>query len=295
MTDNVLIFGSSGQDGYYLRMLCEKKGYTVIGVSRSEGDWIRGSVSDKALVYDLIKKYQPYCVFHLAANSSTSHDIIYENNETICNGSINILEAVYTCSKHTKVFLSGSGLQFVNTGLPIKETDDFFAGSPYAAQRIFTTYLARYYRTLGVQAYVGYFFHHDSPLRADRHLNIKIVKAALRIKGGSNEKISIGNIDVIKEFNHASDMMEAIWILVNQESVFETVIGSGKGYPIGKWIEVCSEILGFDVKQFVEIKQGFNSEFESLISNPITIMSIGWKPAYDIVSLAESIIHGKQQ
>lgn len=290
MTNVVLIFGISGQDGHYLKKICELKGYTVIGVSRSAGDWIQGTVADRELVFELIKKHQPFCVFHLAANSSTRHDLIYENNETICNGSINVLEAVYQFSKESKIFLSGSGLQFLNTGSPIRETDSFFAGSPYAAQRIYTSHLARYYRTLGLQVYVGYFFHHDSPLRQERHLNIKIVKAALRIKTGGKEKISIGNIDVIKEFNHASDMMMAIWLLVNQPVVFETVIGSGKGYKISDWINECSSILGVNIQEYMEILPEFKAEFDRLVSDPSTLIGLGWKPAFNIRLLAEDII-----
>lgn len=290
MTKDILIFGMSGQDGFYLKKICEARGYNVIGVSRSAGNWLQGSVTNKGLVVDLIINHQPYCVFHLAANSSTRHDLIYENNETICNGSIHILEAVYKHSKHTKVFLSGSGLQFLNKGLPIKETDEFFASSPYAAQRIYTTYLARYYRTLGIQTYIGYFFHHDSPLRADRHLNIKIVNAAIYIKAGNEEIIELGNTDVIKEFNHAADMMNAIWILVNQGKIFEAVIGSGKGYTISDWIEICAEITGINLHKFVTIKNGFIAEFDKLICDPVTISKLGWIPAYNIRTLAATII-----
>lgn len=293
MSKSIIIFGAAGQDGYYLKQLCEKNGYSVIAVSRSQGDWVQGSVADKELVFELIRQHQPYCVFHLAANSSTRHDLVYENNETICTGSIHILEAVYQHSRHSRVFLSGSGLQFVNKGVPIKETDDFFAGSPYAAQRIYTTYLARYYRTLGVQTYVGYFFHHDSPLRSDRHLNIMIVNAALRIQGGSNEVIEIGNPDVIKEFNHAVDLMQAIWLLVNQEKMFEAVIGSGKGYTIRNWIDLCSDITGVNLNDFVQIKNGFVAEFGQLVSEPSVITGLGWKPFYDIKALAADIIEQK--
>lgn len=290
MTKNILIFGISGQDGFYLNGICEAQGYNVIGVSRSSGKWLQGSVADKELVVDLIINHQPCFIFHLAANSSTSHKLIYENNETICNGSIHILEAVYKHSKHTKIFLSGSGLQFINRGLPIIETDEFFAASPYAAQRIYTTFLARYYRTLGIQTYMGYFFHHDSPLRSDRHLNIKIVNTALNIKAGRKEIIELGNIEVIKEFNHALDMMNAIWLLVNQEEVFEAVIGSGKGYTINNWIEICAEIIGINLHQYVTIKNGFMADFDTLICDPVTISKLGWVPFYCIKLLAKTII-----
>jgi GDPmannose 4,6-dehydratase len=295
MTGNIIIFGISGQDGFYLKRLCESKGFEVIGISRSAGDWVQGSVTDKELVSDLIKKHQPYCVFHFAANSSTRHDIIYENNETICKGNIHILEAVHQYSRQSKVFLSGSGLQFVNKGIPVKETDEFFAGSPYAAQRIYTTYLARYYRTLGVQAYLGYFFHHDSPLRADRHLNIKIINAALGIKAGRKEFIELGNVNVVKEYNHAADMMNAVWLLIGQDQVYETVIGTGKGYRIQDWIDVCSMLTGVSLNDYIIINEGFKAEFDLLTADPSTIYKLGWEPRYDIYQLAQDIIDSKNK
>ena len=290
----ILIFGISGQDGFYLKKLCEAKGYQVIGVSRSDGDWIQGSVTDKTLVYELIKIHQPFCVFHFAANSSTKHNLIYENNETICEGSIHILEAVHQYSRQSKVFLSGSGLQFVNNGIPVKETDEFFAGSPYAAQRIYSAYLARYYRTLGIQAYIGYFFHHDSPLRTERHLNIKIINAALRIKAGSNEFIELGDTDVIKEYNHAADIMNAVWILITQDEVYETVIGSGTGYKIQDWIDVCSQLTSVTLNDYIIPNKEFKAEFNLLIADPTTLCKLGWNPYYDIYQLAQDIIESKK-
>jgi GDPmannose 4,6-dehydratase len=289
----VLIFGISGQDGFYLKRLCENKGYEVIGISRSAGGWIQGSVTNKEVVFDLIQKHQPYCVFHFAANSSTNHDLIYENQSPICDGSIHILEAVHKYSRQSKVFLSGSALQFVNKGVPVKETDEFFAGSPYAAQRIYTSYLARYYRTLGLQAYLGYFFHHDSPLRAERHLNIKIITAALRIKAGRKEFIKLGNANVVKEYNHAADMMNAVWLLIEQDHVYEAVIGSGKGYKIQEWIDVCSLLTGVSLNDYIIMNEGFKADFNLLTADPSTIHKLGWEPCFDIYQLAQDIIDSK--
>jgi GDPmannose 4,6-dehydratase len=293
MSGKIIIFGIAGQDGHYLKQLCEQEGHEVIGVSRSNGNWLQGSVADKKLVFELIQQHQPYCIFHLAADSSTRHDLIYENNETICDGSIHILEAVYQTSKHSRIFLSGSGLQFVNRGVPIKETDEFFAGSPYAAQRIYTTYLARYYRSLGVQTYVGYFFHHDSPLRSERHLNIKIINAALRIKQGSKELISLGDPNVIKEFNHAHDLMRAIWMLVRQDTEVEAVVGSGKGYAISDWIDVCSAIIDVELKDHIQKNEGFKAEFDQLTCDPAVLTGLGWTPKYDIDGLAKDIVNNQ--
>jgi len=129
---NALIFGANGQDGFYLNQLCGEKKIGVIGVSRSHSNWAQGSVSDFNYVENLIKKEQPEYIFHLAANSSTKHDALFENHETISTGTLNILESVKRHCPESRVFLTGSGVQFKNKGLPIKETDEFDANSPYS-------------------------------------------------------------------------------------------------------------------------------------------------------------------
>src|SRR5690606_24524349 len=149
-------------------------------------------------------------------------------------------------SRHTRVFLSGSALQFRNDGAPIREDSAFEASSPYAVARIQSVYAARYYRKQGIKAYVGYFFHHDSPKRSDRHLSMRIVRAVQRISRGELATIPIGNLDTVKEFNFAGDLVEALWELVNQDQVFEAVLGSGKGYPIRRWLETCFSLIGQD-------------------------------------------------
>ncbi|HOV11632.1 MAG TPA: NAD-dependent epimerase/dehydratase family protein, partial [Bacteroidales bacterium] len=138
-----VVFGIHGQDGYYLNNILQKNNVQVIGVSRSEGNWVRGDVSNRTFVEELIRNHQPDYVFHLAANSTTRHDALFENHETISTGTLNILEAVYRYSPGTKVFLSGSAMQFENKGLPIDEQTPLSASSPYAVARIQSVYAGR--------------------------------------------------------------------------------------------------------------------------------------------------------
>ncbi|MFM7853736.1 MAG: GDP-mannose 4,6-dehydratase, partial [Flammeovirgaceae bacterium] len=189
-----LIFGVNGQDGFFLSKFLLSEGIEVLGVSRTNSKWILGSVADFNFVHNLIKKERAEYVFHLAANSTTNHHALFENNQTIIDGTINILEAVYRHSPHSKVFISGSGLQFQNRSLPIKETDPFNAASAYSFARISSVYAARYYRSLGLKTYIGYFFNHDSPLRSDRHVNQKIVQTLKRIVNGSKENLELHDI-----------------------------------------------------------------------------------------------------
>ena len=132
---NALIFGASGQDGRYLAAECAARGITPVGVSRA-GAPVRGDVADRAQVLALVRAHRPAYVFHLAAASTTRHEALFENHATIATGALNVLEAVRLEAPAARVFLAGSGVQFVNTGAPISERDPFAPSSPYAVSRI---------------------------------------------------------------------------------------------------------------------------------------------------------------
>lgn len=282
-----IIFGIGGQDGFYLKQILTRQGIEVIGISRSVGDWITGDIGNFDFVSNIIRESQPQYVFHFAANSTVRHDVLFENHHSISTGSLNVLESCFKFSKHTKVFLSGSAVQFENSGSAINELTPFLASSPYAVDRISSVYAARYYRTLGLGVYVGYFFNHDSPLRTDRHVNQKIVSAVKRIKSGISEKLEIGDLSVRKEFNYAGDMMEAIWILVNQQLEFEAVIGSGNDYCIEDWVKACFSKVSLNWNDFVVVNPNFKSEYKVLVSDPSIIMSLGWKPKTNFQQLVD--------
>lgn len=283
-----IIFGSNGQDGFYLSNLLQQNGIEVIGVSRKKADII-GLVQDRELVYKLVKLHQPEYIFHLAANSTTKHEALWDNHEAISTGSLNILEAVKEYSIRSKVFLSGSGLQFENHGKPISENDAFSHSSPYVVSRNHSVYAARYYRTLGVEAYIGYFFNHDSPRRSNRHMAQKIAHYCKTIKDQSG-KLEIGNIDVKKEWTFAGDIVEAVWLFVNQTKYYETILGSGKAYSIKEWLEICFNHIGKDWREYVVIKNNFISEYNILVSNPKKIYSLGWNPKVSIKDLAAMML-----
>jgi GDPmannose 4,6-dehydratase len=196
-----LIFGISGQDGYYLTHLLKANAVKVIGISRKNTHF-KGDISDFDFVDSLVTRFQPDYIFHFAANSTTHHSALFENHQSISTGTLNILESVRLHSPASRVFLSGSAMQFKNTGLPIDEGTLFEASSAYSVARIQSVYAARYYRnTFGIKIYIGYLFNHDSPLRSEKHVNQKIVNAVKRIGNGNLEKLSLGNIEVKKEFN----------------------------------------------------------------------------------------------
>ncbi|MGA2677996.1 MAG: GDP-mannose 4,6-dehydratase [Sedimentisphaerales bacterium] len=292
---NAIIFGAGGQDGYYLEQICRSRGIDVIGVSLWGPARIRGDIADFAVVERIIAENKPDYVFHLAASSTTRHDALFENHSAISTGTINILEAVKRHSPASKVFITGSGVQFKNNGKPISEADEFEANSPYSVARIQSVYAARYYRSLGIRTYVGYLFHHESPFRDESHVSKMITNAVQRISSGSQEKITLGDLSVKKEWTFAGDTVEGMFTLVQQDEVFEAVIGSGVPYSIENWLEVCFGIIGRKWNDYVILREGFKSEYPLLVSNPFKIHQLGWSPKISFRQLAEIMINYSPQ
>lgn len=281
-----LIFGINGQDGYYLSQILTEKGISVTGVSRSATEWLQGDVGDRSFVTELIKKEKPDYIFHLAANSRINHELLFEHQSTIVNGTLNILEAVWQYSPSSRVFITGSGFQFLNTGNPINEETIFSPNNVYSLARIQSVYAARYYRTKGLMVYIGYLFHHDSPYRSHGHLNKKIVDAAKSAAAGKKISIEIGDIAVEKEFGYAADIAAGIWHLIQQNEIYEACLGTGKAYKIERWLDLCFSIVGKDWKEYVKLKSDYTPDFRRMLSDPSLINRSGWKAAVDITDLA---------
>jgi GDPmannose 4,6-dehydratase len=286
-----IVFGINGQDGAFLAKLCKYRGVDVVGIARNVPAVEADDVSKYEFVESLILKCSPDYVFHLAALSTTRHKALFENHAAISTGTLNILEAVKRHCPDCRVFITGSGVQFKNIGNPISEKDPFAATSAYAVARIQSAYAARYYRQLGIKAYVGYLFHHESPLRNSSHLCQMIAEAVKRIKQGSQERIKLGDISVRKEAAFAGDIVDGIFTLVNQDDVFEATIGTGVAYSIQDWLEVCFTKIGKDWRDFVDVaSDGFKPEYHTLVSDPTTIRSLGWTPKVGFDALAEMML-----
>lgn len=286
----IFIVGINSQDSYYLKKYLGARA-DVNGLSRTSGTAIQGCVSDFECVSACIKKYKPDYVFHFAADSTTRHDSLFSNHEAISTGTLNILESVRLHSPQSRVFLSGSAVQFANNGEPINESTPFAATSPYAVARIHATYAGRYFReTFGLRVYTGFFFNHDSPLRSERHVNQKIAAAAARIAAGSKERLRLGDITVRKEFNFAGDIVSAVWTLVSQDAIFEAVLGSGDVHTLEEWMHCCFSLVGLDWREHVDIEPEFQAEYAKLVSDPSLIKSLGWQPQTSFTALADMML-----
>jgi GDPmannose 4,6-dehydratase len=285
-----LIFGANGQDGYYLDKLLKQKGIRTIGISRS-GHWVNGDITDWTFVKEIITVERPDYIFNFAANSTTRHDVLFENHYTISTGSLHILEAARKAIPGCKIFLSGSGLQFENRGMPINENTPFEGRNAYAVERIHSVYAARYFRLLGLQVYIGYFFNHDSPRRSERHVSKMITEAVKRIKKGSKEQIEIGDLTTKKEWGFAGDIVKAVWCLVNQQMHYEAVLGTGKVFSIQDWVEECFRQVGLSWQPYIRKMEGFKPEYPLLVSDPSRIKALGWQPETSFTKLATLMLN----
>lgn len=284
-----LIFGGSGQDGFYLSKICREQGFEPMVISR-HGGHVQADVADGKAVEGLISTHHPELIFHLAASSTTRHDALFENHAAIATGTLNILESVRKHFPNAKVFIAGSGVQFENHGKPISESDAFSPTSAYAVSRIYSVYAVRYFRKMGIKVYVGYLFHHESPLRKPIHVSQKIAQLACRVAQGSTEICEIGDLSVRKEWTFAGDIARGIFTLVSQDRVFEAVIGSGKTHSILDWAKACFEVVGKNWQDHIREQESFQPEYRYLCSNPSTIKALGWEPVMSFKQLASLMV-----
>ncbi|MDW8347195.1 MAG: GDP-mannose 4,6-dehydratase [Bacteroidia bacterium] len=291
MQNKAIIFGASGQDGIYMKELCLRKGIETIAVARSSGNDVCGSVADFALVRELIRLHKPAYIFHFAANSTTKHEALFENHETIATGTLNILESVKQYSPASKVLIVGSGVQFENRGQPISENTPFAANNAYAIARIQSVYAARYFRQIGIRVYVAYLFHHESPYRHHKHVSKMITNSILNILRGVEEKIFIGDAFVEREWGFAGDIVEGIFTLINQDDIFEAIIGTGIGHTILDFLTCCFQIAQLEIDKYVDFGKDFIPEYKRLVSNPALIHSLGWQHKVNLKNLAYLMLY----
>lgn len=279
-----IIFGSSGQDGYYLSKLLLRHKVNVLGVSRSSGDII-GSVSDLKLVSDLLNQYRPDYIFHLAAKSSTKEEYNVTNFHSIEVGTFNILESVKKQGLKTKIFISGSAYQFKNLNEPIHENTELNSDNFYSFARNQSLELSRFYRKEhGLTVYFGFLFNHDSPRRPENFFCQKIMKLAHGCKNKNlSNKIHVGDLSYRREYSFAGDIMKAVIIFVMQDKVHEVVIGSGLAFSLKEWVFKCFEKYDLNCHDFIEYE--FADSKKILVSSPKLIKSLGWAPDNDMESL----------
>lgn len=291
MNKKAVIFGAAGQDGYYLSRLCENAGVSVTGVVRkgATGGQVEGDVSDQPFVSDLISSLCPNYIFQFAAVSSTRSEYLFENQRAIVSGTLNVLAAAHEHSPDSRVFIPGSALQFQNDGEPISEAFPRISENQYSLARNQSLEITRYFRGLGLKAYFGYYFHHDSPKRGVDHVAQKVATFAREFREGQSEVLEIQDPRFCKEWTFAGDTVAATWLLVNNDEVFEAVIGTGEIRSISEWIDLCFEKKGIDREKYVRSSEAGECSLPYRAESSV-LRRLGWQPTVSFEQFGEMML-----
>ena len=261
-----LICGVGGQDGAYLSRLLLGKGYRVFGTSRdaqggSFANLQRLGVSDRVCmlsmapedfrsVFMAIKACEPDEVYFLAGQSSVglSFEQPAETIQSFTLGTLNVLEACRMMDKPIKQYHAGSSECFGDSSdLPATEITPFSPRSPYAVAKASAYWLVNNYRqAYGLFACTGILFNHESPLRPRRFVTQKIVQTAKRIAAGSSEKLTLGRMDISRDWGWAPDYVEAMWLMLQQEMPDDFVIATGHTFSLQEFVATAFELLDLD-------------------------------------------------
>ena len=267
-----LICGVSGQDGAYLAKLLLGKGYQVWGTSRDaqvasldnlKALGILGSVTPLSMaqtdfrsVLNSLIRSDPDEVYFLSGQSSVglSFDQPAETMESVSLGALNMLEAVRFMGKPIKVYHASSSECFGDVGQKrATESTPFRPRSPYGVAKASAHWLVTNYReAYGLFACNGILFNHESPLRPTRFVTRKIIATACRIAKGAKETLTLGRLDIVRDWGWAPEYVEAMWCMLQAESPDDYVIATGHSAALSDFVSLAFGKLGLDWQEFVK-------------------------------------------
>lgn len=308
-----LICGISGQDGAYLARLLLGKGYDVHGTARDaqmssfsnlhqlgirEQVTVHSmAINDFRSVLQVLAKVQPDEIYNLAGQSSVglSFDQPVETLESISVGTLNLLEAIRFIGQSMKLYSAGSSECFGNTGgEPADENTPFRPRSPYAIAKATAFWeVANYREAYHLFACTGILFNHESPLRPERFVTRKIVKAACRIAAGSGEKLHLGNISIARDWGWAPEYVEAMWLMLQQGNPDDYVVATGETHMLEDFVAEAFCCLDLDWREHITCDQTLLRPSEIMVSrgNPAKASSlIGWQASYKMRDVVRMMI-----
>ncbi len=341
-----LITGITGQDGSYLAELLLGKGYEVHGIKRRSSLFnteridhlyqdpheinVRfrlhyGDLTDSANLIRVIQEVQPDEIYNLGAQSHVK--VSFEAPEYTANtdglGALRILEAVRLLGmeKKTRIYQASSSEMYGKVQqIPQTETTPFYPRSPYAVSKVFAYWMTVNYReAYDMYAVNGILFNHESPVRGETFVTRKITRGIARIVYRLQEKIYLGNLDAKRDWGHAKDYVEAMWLMLQQSRPEDYVIATGINTTVREFVRMAFREAGVEVefKGSKEKEVGFISrihnaslglkegaevvaidpryhrptEVDLLIGDPTKAHEqLGWKPAYDLNALIREMV-----
>ena len=263
-----LITGITGQDGSYLAELLLEKGYEVHGIVRRASlinthriDHIYnkiklhyGDLTDSTNLIRVIQAVKPDEIYNLGAQShvKVSFEIPEYTGQVDALGTLRILEAVRILGMEDKVRIyqaSTSELYGKVQEIPQSETTPFYPRSPYGCAKIYGYWITKNYReAYGLYACTGILFNHESPRRGETFVTRKITMGLKAISEGKQNVVYLGNLNAKRDWGHARDYCEAMWLMLQQEKPEDFVIATGKQYSVREFVEEAAPHFGFDIE-----------------------------------------------
>ena len=315
MKKTALITGITGQDGSYLAELLLSKGYSVHGMVRrvaaedklhrfwrlkSFMDKITihaGSLESYASIINIITKIKPNEIYHLGAQSYI--DYAFKDEFSTINTNINgthfLLSAIKEFSPKTKFYFAGSSEMFGKVReIPQNEKTPFHPRSVYGISKVAGFDLTRNYReAYNLFCCSGILFNHESPRRGFEFVTRKITHAVARIKFGLQKDLKLGNLDSKRDWGHAKDYVEAMWLMLNRRKPDDYVISTGKHYTVRDFAKYAFELVDLDYRNFIKVEKKLYrpSEVDSLLGNcKKAKRELGWKPNFDFKKLVKDMV-----
>ena len=309
-----LITGITGQDGSYLAELLLSKGYEVHGIIRRSSSFNTeriahifedihnpapklklhyGDLTDASRLEKIIELTEPQEVYNLGAQSHVkiSFDEPVYTAETVGMGALKMLEAIRNVSggsQNIKIYQASSSEIFGKVKeVPQNEETPFYPRSPYACAKVHAFHqVVNYREAYGMHASNGILFNHESPRRGETFVTRKITRGLARIIAGIDKKLYLGNLDAKRDWGYAKDFVEAMWLILQQESPDDYVIATGQTWSVKDFLDKAFSVVNMDWKDYVEFDERYlrPTEVDLLIGDTTKAKEkLGWvaKTSFD--------------
>tara|TARA_B100000768_G_C11284429_1_gene381171 strand:+ start:3914 stop:4915 length:1002 start_codon:yes stop_codon:yes gene_type:complete len=309
-----LITGITGQDGSYLAELLLSKGYEVHGIIRRSSSFNTeriahifedihnpapklklhyGDLTDASRLEKIIELTEPQEVYNLGAQSHVkiSFDEPVYTAETVGMGALKMLEAIRNVSggsQNIKIYQASSSEIFGKVKeVPQNEETPFYPRSPYACAKVHAFHqVVNYREAYGMHASNGILFNHESPRRGETFVTRKITRGLARIIAGIDKKLYLGNLDAKRDWGYAKDFVEAMWLILQQESPDDYVIATGQTWSVKDFLDKAFAVVNMDWKDYVEFDERYlrPTEVDLLIGDTTKAKEkLGWvaKTSFD--------------
>ncbi len=314
---SALITGITGQDGSYLAEFLLRKGYQVHGIKRRSSSFnterVEGvyrdfhdpetrfflhfaDLGDSSSLTKLLHQLRPDEIYNLGAQShvKVSFEIPEYTADITATGTIRLLEAIRQTGLQPRFYQASSSEMFGSVAPPQNEASAFHPRSPYGCAKAFSHYAAVNYReSYGLFACCGILFNHESPRRGETFVSRKITRAVAHIKFGLQDKLYLGNLDARRDWGYAPDYVEAMWMMLQQETPEDYVIGTGAAHSVREFVELAFDHAGLDWRRHVEVDPRYlrPAEIDELRADSSKARrQLGWRPTVGFEELVRLMV-----